>query len=85
MKILYRLFAVLVLLLSFSVQGQLRDSIPIISSIDLQKIPLKSIQKHWLHVGTDAFNNPITVPVLIAKGKESGPTLGLTAALHGNE
>lgn len=85
MKILYRLFAVLVLLLSFSVQGQLRDSIPIISSIDLQKIPLKSIQKYWLHVGTDAFNIPITVPVLIAKGKESGPTLGLTAALHGNE
>ncbi|MDG2195191.1 MAG: succinylglutamate desuccinylase/aspartoacylase family protein [Polaribacter sp.] len=61
------------------------DSIPTVSTINLEKTPYKSIHKFWLEIGKDAFNNPIKVPILIAKGKEDGKTLGLTAAIHGNE
>mmetsp|Transcript_2001 Transcript_2001/g.3670 ORF Transcript_2001/g.3670 Transcript_2001/m.3670 type:complete len:119 (-) Transcript_2001:890-1246(-) len=33
----------------------------------------------------NGLSEPMTVPVMIAKGKFAGPTLGLTSAIHGNE
>jgi predicted deacylase len=75
----------LALILSFTIYGKELDTIPLILDIKIQEVPKESIQKYWLQVGSDGFNKPITVPVLIAKGKYDGPVLGLTAALHGNE
>ena len=57
----------------------------IIDSIDLSTIPSGSIAKYWLKMTENGLSQPITVPVLIAKGVEEGPVLGLAAALHGNE
>ena len=75
----------LLLFFSFITHGINKDSIPIITSINLKKIPAKTINKFWLKVGSDAYNNSILIPVLIAKGEENGTVLGLTAAIHGNE
>lgn len=33
----------------------------------------------------DGLAEPITVPVIVVKGRFEGPVLGITAALHGNE
>ena len=33
----------------------------------------------------NGFSQPISIPVIILKGKEDGPVLGLIAAIHGNE
>ncbi len=44
-----------------------------------------TISKYWLRIVSDGFGEPVSVPVLIAKGKQDGPTLGLTAAVHGDE
>lgn len=33
----------------------------------------------------DAAGRPIRVPVVVARGAAAGPTVGLTAAIHGNE
>lgn len=56
-----------------------------VASLDLQSLPPGMISKQWLSLTTDAFGNPVEIPVLISKGAEPGPTLGITAAIHGNE
>ena len=40
---------------------------------------------YWLQIISDSFGNPISIPLIIAKGHKPGPILGLTAAVHGNE
>lgn len=56
----------------------------------VDKLPLLQLEKgklhrFWLSLGEDHLSTPIKIPVLIAKGLENGPVLGLTAAIHGNE
>ena len=65
--------------------GKVNDSIPIVNVLEIKNIPEKTIKKYWLKIGSDAFNNPILTPIIVAKGKENGKVLGLTAAIHGNE
>ncbi|RIA08337.1 hypothetical protein OE09_0149 [Flavobacteriaceae bacterium MAR_2010_72] len=43
------------------------------------------VSHYWLNMGTNTFGQPILVPVIVVQGKEVGPTLGITAAIHGNE
>lgn len=57
----------------------------IVDNINLASIPLSSIRKLNLKMIDNTFGEPICIPVYIAKGKKSGPVLGLTAAIHGNE
>jgi predicted deacylase len=47
--------------------------------------PKGTIRYYWLEIITDTFSNPIYIPVMVARGNSDGPTLGLTAAVHGNE
>ena len=85
MKVYFRLIIISLLFFSNTCIGNKKDSIPTIKSINLKSIPQKTINKFWLEVGSDTYNNPIVIPVLIAKGKENDKVLGLTAAIHGNE
>lgn len=63
----------------------LQDNIPTVTNINFDLLADGKIHKLWLQLGEDDFSNPICVPILIAKGTKKGPTLGLTAAIHGNE
>ena len=56
-----------------------------ILELDLEKIEKGSIRYFWLKIVSDGFGNPISIPLIIAKGLNYGPVLGLTAAVHGNE
>jgi len=57
----------------------------IISSLaEADKTP-GSLRKYMLHMVTDGMGIPTYVPVVIARGHQEGPTVGLTAAVHGNE
>lgn len=85
MKLKTLLIIFSLLFISHTSYGEIKDSIPIVNNIEIKNIPEKSIKKYWLKVGSDAFNNPILIPIMIAKGKENGKVLGLTAAIHGNE
>ncbi|MGE0785731.1 MAG: succinylglutamate desuccinylase/aspartoacylase family protein [Sandaracinaceae bacterium] len=38
-----------------------------------------------VHLVDDAASRPIACPVLVARGVEDGPVVGITAAVHGNE
>ncbi len=56
-----------------------------ISEINLENIQPNQVKKYWLKMIDNGFSQPISIPVIILKGKEDGPVLGLIAAIHGNE
>ncbi len=43
------------------------------------------IGEYWLNLVHNGIGEPIHIPCMVARGKEDGPTVGLTAAIHGNE
>ncbi len=62
-----------------------QEDIETILNLDLSLIQKGSYKKFWLKIASDGFGNPLSIPVIIAKGVQDGPILGLTAAVHGNE
>ena len=61
------------------------EQIPTIRKFDLKQIEPGTIQRFYLHIVSDGMGMPVLVPLMIAKGVEEGKTLGVTAAVHGNE
>ncbi len=64
---------------------KIRNNIPIIEEFRLEDTPPQSVRQYWLKLISDGLGNPICIPVIVARGKQDFPILGLTAALHGNE
>ncbi len=58
---------------------------PIINEININAIPAAGKYYFWLNFISDALGMPSRVPVMIAKGRKPGKTIGITAAVHGNE
>lgn len=59
--------------------------IPLVMSFELDDTPKGSIKHYWLKIISDGFSNPISIPLIVARGTGDGPVLGVTAAVHGNE
>ncbi len=59
--------------------------VPHIKELDISRTPPKSIRYYWMKIISDGMGSPIDVPIMVARGKEDFPVLGLTAAVHGNE
>lgn len=57
----------------------------IIRALNFEDVLPGAIARFWLHLVTDGLGVPVYLPLMVARGKETGPTLGLTAAIHGNE
>ncbi|MGF1582694.1 MAG: succinylglutamate desuccinylase/aspartoacylase family protein [Gemmataceae bacterium] len=53
--------------------------------LDVGTILPGTIRRRWLSIASNYLTQPISIPILAARGLEDGPILGLTAALHGNE
>lgn len=75
--------SVLLILTQLLLQGQ--NKIETIEEIELDQLEANSKNKFWLKIIENGMSQPISIPVIIAKGKNPGPVLGMTAALHGNE
>ncbi|RMG30748.1 MAG: peptidase M14 [Bacteroidetes bacterium] len=58
---------------------------PVVKQLKLETVSPGSISRYWVHIVSSGMAQPILVPVMVARGKEDGPVLGLTAAVHGNE
>ena len=56
-----------------------------VTDFDLSDVPKGSSKYFWLELVSDGFGQPISVPLIVARGVEDGPILGLTAEVHGNE
>lgn len=52
---------------------------------NIDDTPKGTIKYHWLKIVSDGFSNPISIPLIVARGLQDGPTVGITAAIHGNE
>jgi len=61
------------------------SELAVIKNINLDTIPAGEITRYWLEVVEDGMGVPIRVPIMVAKGNEDGPVVGITAAVHGNE
>ena len=57
----------------------------IVTKLDLAKLPLGTRHRLHLQLFRDPAGQPLRVPVLVVRGAEPGPVLGVTAAIHGNE
>lgn len=62
-----------------------QSDIQVIQNLSLENVPEGKISKYNLHLINNGLGQPVYVPILIAKGMEDGPTLGMVAAIHGNE
>ena len=71
------------LLFSVLLTGQIE--IETIDEIQLDQIAPNQIKRYWLKMIDNGMAQPVYIPVLIARGSEDGPVLGMTAAIHGNE
>ncbi|MCO6476371.1 MAG: succinylglutamate desuccinylase/aspartoacylase family protein [Phaeodactylibacter sp.] len=63
----------------------LQHDAPVIEELLLEEVPPGEIQRFLLHLVTDGMGLPVFIPIIIARGIEDGPVVGLTAAVHGNE
>ena len=48
-----------------------------ISTIDLHSVPPGSITRYWLELVEDGMGVPINLPLIVAKGKQKGPIVGV--------
>ncbi|RME78047.1 MAG: peptidase M14 [Planctomycetota bacterium] len=53
--------------------------------LDLESLPKGQTSRLRIHLVSNGMGDPIQVPVIVIKGKEKGPVMGITAAVHGNE
>jgi uncharacterized protein len=56
-----------------------------IHQFDLGQFPKGAISEVWHPIISNGIGEPIRIPIMVARGNKLGPTVGLTAALHGNE
>lgn len=61
------------------------NDIAIIKELHLASLPKGVVSYRWLHIVSNGIGQPILVPIMVAKGEKDGPTVGLTAVVHGNE
>jgi predicted deacylase len=57
----------------------------IVQKLDLASLAWASTHNLHLNLFQDPAGQPLRVPVLVVRGAEPGPVLGITAAIHGNE
>ncbi len=63
----------------------METKVEVLKELNINKAPKGTISRYWLEIVKDGMGLPIRIPVIIAKGKTKGKTVGLTAAVHGNE
>ncbi len=56
-----------------------------LKELNIDSAPKGAISRYWLEIVKDGMGIPIRIPVIIARGKLDGKTVGVTAAVHGNE
>ncbi len=63
----------------------INDNATVVKILDFGKAPKGAISRYWLEIVKDGMGRPVLIPVIVARGTEDGKTVGITAAVHGNE
>ena len=56
-----------------------------VSQLDIINLEKGNLYRFWLEIVKDGIGQDVSIPVMVAKGNQDGPVIGLTAAVHGNE
>ena len=59
-------------------------SIPTIHNLQVDSLQ-PGHHRFWLTLVSDGLSRAVQIPLLVSKGVEAGPVLGITAVVHGNE
>tara|TARA_R110002049_G_scaffold124997_8_gene280541 strand:+ start:275 stop:1726 length:1452 start_codon:yes stop_codon:yes gene_type:complete len=65
-------------------EGKPKKAKPMLEILDTQVAPGESHRLLWV-AGETSYGSKLETPVYVIRGKHSGPTLCLTAAIHGDE
>ncbi len=57
----------------------------IITKPRFNELAANTIHKFWVDLVANGIGQDIHIPIIVAKGAHPGPTLGVTAVVHGNE
>lgn len=85
MKVIKTALIALIFIILNGLVGYAQKSLPVLTNLSEIDNSITGINNYWLEMGSDTFGKPILIPVVVLQGLTSGPTLGLTAAIHGNE
>ncbi|KAJ3298542.1 hypothetical protein HK104_010597 [Borealophlyctis nickersoniae] len=72
----------------FSTRYQYENQVPpavVKDNLDIAEFPPGKISTAWINMVKQGLSEWIRVPVIVARGAEEGPVLGITAVVHGNE
>jgi len=64
---------------------EIQEELPVYDDLDIDGLPVGQISRMHIAMVPNELGRRIEIPVIVAKGKMSGPVLGITSALHGNE
>jgi predicted deacylase len=56
-----------------------------VKELDVEALPRNAVSRVHVEVVGDGLANDVLIPLLVARGRRTGPVFGLTAAVHGNE
>lgn len=65
--------------------GDKIDGNPVISKLDVEDLEAGKVHRFMFQGVSNAIGQHWYVPVIVAKGTQAGPKLGLQAAIHGDE
>jgi predicted deacylase len=60
-------------------------NVEVYTELPLETVKPGETRRFWIHLVSNGLAQPIFIPVIVARGIEDGPILGLTAVVHGNE
>ena len=64
---------------------EIQVDIPIIKKLDIEQCPKGVISRYYFQIVDDGMGVPVFIPIIVARGVEEGITMGIIAAVHGNE
>ena len=56
-----------------------------VERLELGSLEPGGVHALWLTLMEDGLGCPVRIPLLVGRGRKPGPTVGITAAVHGNE
>ena len=65
--------------------GDKIDGVPVIRKLDISDLPAGTMQRFMFEGASNGIAQHWYVPVIVAKGAQPGPKLGLQASVHGDE
>ncbi len=62
-----------------------KEKVEYVEGLDLEAMPPGHAARFMVELVQDPLGRALRVPVMVLKGKKSGPVVGIVGALHGNE